>query len=230
MADDRLGFREKSFAADFSLKTDFQQPKLHEAAMNDDELDRLRALDWEEIAAKVANFAANWAGNHYGWNGEVLPKGLSPEDLACEAIGEFWQNPSRRPRDCTLTTFLCGIVKSKLWNVSQLKETRTTVREEDLEATAACTTHPSPDTAVESADSFSSAIALLYKHPAVKGKADHELVVTALGCGCFDPDELVKETSLPIRRVYQIQRELNAIYPAIKKQLVTEKGASHASK
>lgn len=198
--------------------------------MEDDELERLRALDWEEIAAKVANFAASWAGNHYGWNGEALAKGISPEDIACEAIEEFFQNPSRLPRDRTLTTFLCGIVKSKLWNASQWKETRTTTREDDLETMAGFTTHPSPDVTVESSDAFSSAIALLSEHPAVKGKADHELVVTALGCGCFDPDELAKESSLPIKRIYQIQRELNAIYPAIKKQLLTEKGASHASK
>ena len=56
-----------------------------------------------------------------------------------------------------------------------------------------------------------AAIALLAGHPAVKGKADHELVVTALGCGCFDPDELAKETKLPIKRIYQVQRELNEL-------------------
>jgi DNA-directed RNA polymerase specialized sigma24 family protein len=198
--------------------------------MNDDELELLRALDWEEIGAKVANFADSEARNRYNWKGGAMTKGSSPEDLACDAIAEFWQNPSRRPEGCSLTTFLCGIVKNKLWNVSQWKETRTTDRENDMEAVAGFAACPPPDVALTSSDAFSSGIALLSEHVAVKGKADHELVVTALGCGCFDPDELAKETGLPIKRVYQVQRELNAIYPTNKKQHLTEKGASHASK
>lgn len=200
------------------------------AAMNDDELEHLRALDWEEIAAKVANFACSEARTRYGWNGSAMTKGTSPEDLACDAIAEFWQNPSRLPSDCTLTTFLCGIVRSKLWNTSQWMETQTTSREEDMEAVAGFAASPSPATAVETLDTFTAAIALLSEHTTVKGKDDHELVVTALACGCFDPDELAKETGLAIKRVYQVQRELNAIYPNIKKQLLTEKGAGHASR
>lgn len=198
--------------------------------MKEDALERLRALDWDEIAAKVANFAHSEARNRYGWNGSAMPKGASPEDLACDAIAEFWQNPSRHSGTCSLTTFLCGIVKSKLWNASQWLETKTTSREENLEAVAGTTTQPSPDTASADSDSFAVAIELLSAHPAVKGKADHELVVTALGCGFFEPAELAKETGLPVKRIYQVQRELDAIYPAIKKQLLTEKGACHASK
>lgn len=198
--------------------------------MNDDELEQLRALDWEEIAAKVANFACSEARNRYGWNGSVMTKGTSPEDLACDAIAEFWQNPSRLPGNCTLTTFLCGIVKSKLWNSSQWAETRTTSREDDIEAVAGFAETSSPDNAAENSDTFEAAIGLLSKHSAVKGKNDHELVVTAFACGCFDPDELAMQTGLPIKRIYQIQRELNTIYPTIKKQLLTEKGAGYANK
>jgi len=198
--------------------------------MNEDELDRLRALDWEEIAAKVANFAHSEARNRYGWDGAAMAKGTSPEDLAFDAIAEFWQDPSRYAGRCSLTTFLCGIVRHKLWNAAKWEETRTTSREDDMEAVAGFTTNTSPDTAAGTSDTFAAAVILLSEHSAVKGKADHELVVTALGCGCFDPDELAKETGLPIKRIYQVQRELDAIYPAIKKQLLTENGAGHANK
>ena len=99
-----------------------------------------------------------------------------------------------------------------------------------MEAVAGFARTASPDAAVGTSDTLAAAIALLSEHSAVKGKDAHELVVTALACGCFDPEELAKETGLPIKRVYQVQRELNAIYPTIKKQLLTEKGAGHASK
>ena len=198
--------------------------------MNDDELEHLRALDWEEIAMKVANFASSEARNRYGWNGAAMTKGTSPEDLACDAIAEFWQEPSRYSGKCSLTTFLCGIIRHKLWNVAKWEETRTTSREDNMEAVAGFTANPSPDTAAGTSDAFAVAISLLSDHSTVKGKNDHELVVTALACGCFEPDELAKETGLPIKRIYQVQRELNAIYPAIKKQLFNEKGVSHANK
>lgn len=198
--------------------------------MNEDELERLRALDWEEIAAKVANFAHSWGLAHYGWNNFEMRAGTSPEQLAADAIVEFWQDPSRHSTGCSLTTFLCGLVKSKLWNASKWKETQTTSTVEDMETVAGQSALPSPDIVAVTSDTFTMAIELLAVHPAVKGKADHELVVTALGCGSFDADELAKETGLSIKRIYQVQRELNAIYPAIKKQLLNEKGASYASK
>lgn len=214
----------------FSQKAEARQPKLIEAAMTEDELEQLRGLDWDEIAAKVANYARSEARNRYGWNGVVMAKGTSPEDLACDAIAEFWQNPSRLPGDCVLTTFLCGLVRHKLWNMSQWEETRTTRREEDLESVAGFTTVVSPDAAAETKDDFMAAITMLSEHTELKGKPDHELILTALSCGVFGYGELAKETGLPINRIYQVQRELNAMYPDIKRKLHTMKGANHDSK
>lgn len=215
---------------DFSLKRHRRQPKLFEELMTEDEIERFRNLDWEEVAAKVANFARNEARNRYGWNGAAMAKGSSPEDLACDAIAEFWQDSSRFPGTCELTTFLCGLVRHKLWNMSKWSETLTTRREEELEAVGGFAQTASPDAATEAKDEFMSAIAMLSEHPSVKGKADHELVLTAMSCGSIGHAELAKDTGLPITRIYQVQRELNAIYPAIKRKLQTSKEAGHDSK
>ena len=198
--------------------------------MTEDKLEQLRELDWEEIAAKVANFARSEAHIRYGWNGAAMSKGSSPEDLACDAIAEFWQNPSRFPGTCELTTFLCGIVRQKLWNMSQWVETRTTHRVEELESAGGFASTASPDAAAETKDDFMAAITMLAEHPNLKGKPDHELVLTALSCGSFGYDELAKDTGLPIKRIYQVQRELNATYPDIKTKLHITKGANHDSK
>lgn len=193
--------------------------------MNDDELEQYRQMDWVEIAAKVANFAMKEARVRYGWNGNIMAKGKAPDELACEAIAEFWQKPSRFPGTCELTTFLCGIVRQKLWNLSQSKEAQTTHRETEFEDVAELDRTVSPDAAFAMRDDFATVISLLSEHPRVKGKPDHELIITALGCGAFDPDELEKETNLQRSRIYQVQRELADIFPDIRKQLQTKKGA-----
>lgn len=193
--------------------------------MNDDELEQYRQMNWEEIAAKVANFAMREARVRYGWNGSVMAKGKAPDELAFEAIAEFWQSPSRFPGTCELTTFLCNIVRQKLWNLSQSKEAQTTRRETRFEVVDEQDRANSPDVLSAMKDDFAQVISLLSEHPRVKGKPDHELIVTALGCGAFDPDELEKETNLQRSRIYQVQRELTDIYPDFRKQLQTKKGA-----
>lgn len=193
--------------------------------MKDDELEQYRQLDWMEIAAKVTNFARRVACGLYGWDGEVMAKGTSPDELSRDAIMEFWQNPSRFQSTCSLTTFLCGIVRQKLWNLSQSKEAQTTRRETEFEGVGGHDLAMPPDCAAAMKDDFLRAVALLSEHPRVKGKPDHELVVTALGCGVFDGDELERETGLPRARINQIRRELNDIFPDIRKKLLTKKGA-----
>lgn len=214
----------------FPLKTPTLQPKLIEAVMTEDKIEQLRKLDWEEIAAKVANFARSEARNCYGWDGSAMAKGSSPEDLACDSIAEFWQDTSRCPATCKLTTFLCGLVRHKLWNMSKWKEKRTTRREEDLEKLGGFAQTSSPDSTIETKNDFMTAITMLSEHPSAKGKPDHELVLTALSCGSFGHTELAKDTGLPITRIYQVQRELNAIYPDIKRKMLTTQGADYDSK
>lgn len=198
--------------------------------MSEDELEQFRALDWEEVAAKVANYARSEARNRYGWNGATMAKGASPEDLACDAIAEFWQNPSRFTGGFALTTFLCGLVRHKLWNLAKSKEEQTTRRNFEFERIAGYDTAASPDTAAETRDDFMAAITMLSEHPDLKGKPDHELILTALSCGSFGYDELARDTDLPIKRIYQVQRELNAVYPHIKRNLHTMEGAAYDSK
>ena len=74
-----------------------------------------------------------------------------------------------------------------------------------------------------------AAVSMLSEHAAVKGKPDHEIVVTALSCGSFGYDELERDTGLSRNRIYQVQRELNDLYPEIKKKLHTMKGDHHDS-
>ncbi len=195
--------------------------------MDEAKLESLRQLDWEEIAAKVANYARRLGWNLYGWrDGELLPKGQTMEDVVFEVIAEFWDNPDRFVAHCSLTTQLCGVVRQKLWNLSQSKESKTTTREEVSEAVGGREDAKLPDLDLQARDTFRRALDLLAEHPKVKGKSDHESVVTALACGMMDPDELERATGLSRQRIYQVQRELNDIYPAVKRTIEHDGGGS----
>lgn len=195
--------------------------------MDEATLDSLRQLDWEEIAAKLANFARRLGRNLYGWqDGEMMPKGLSAEDIAFAVIEEFWENPDRFAAKCSLTTQLCGVVRQKLWNLAQSKESKTTLRDTEFETLGGHDPAMPPDGVLQSIDTFDRALNLLADHPKVRGRSDHESIVTALAYRLFEPEELERETGLPRKRIYQVQRELNEIYPDIKRKLDHDGGGS----
>lgn len=188
-------------------------------AMQHEGLEYYRELDWDEIAAKVANFARKMARVKYGWSDDrLVAEGKSSTDLAGEAIAEFWNDVSKRPETCSVTTFLCGIVRRKLWNLSQSKDftARINVESSPPEEFAI---GASPDAMAAMRDDVSRALTLLSNHPTIKGKPHHELVLAAMGCGAFGHAEIARETQLPLPRIYQVQRELSNIYPDIRQHL-----------
>lgn len=197
--------------------------------MEEADLERLRRMDWAVIAAQVLNFARRCVGNR-GRQGEALPTGTSVEHLTRDAIAEFWQNPERCPQDCSLNVFLCGLVRHKVYNLFKRQEALTTDRDAEIEDFEAPSGAAAPDRVVAIKDEFMTAISLLSEDSAIKGKPDHQLVLTALSCGAFEAPELADATALPITRIYQIQREIRAVYPRIKKVLNTMRGDSHDSR
>lgn len=184
--------------------------------MNEEGLNRLRVLDWEEITAKLM-LAAMTLAVRYGWTPKsILPGGKSLEDVVAEAIADLWNRPGRLNPTVDVIVQLRGIVQSKLWNMSQSRD-EDVRRSDDLSQSVAVTAD-GPE-AIDTSDEFQRAIELLQASPKVKSNDDLELVVLAISCGAFDVDELVRETGLPRERIYQLQRELRVIYPTIAGQL-----------
>lgn len=184
--------------------------------MNEESLNRLRALDWEEITAKLM-LAAITMAVRYGWTPKsALPGGKGLEDVVAEAIADLWSQPDRLNPAVDVAVQLRGMVRSKLWNLSQCRDED--VRRSDDLSESVTVTAAGPKT-VDTTDEFQRGIELLQASPKVKGNDDLELVVLAMSCGAFDVVELVRETGLPRERIYQLQRELRVIYPTIAGQL-----------
>jgi hypothetical protein len=186
-------------------------------AMDENRLEQLRTLDWEAITTKVLK-SALFRSLLYGWDADSsLPNGKSVEDVVVEAICELWSDPSRICEDVAIEKQLDGMVRSKLWNLSQSAD-EDVVRTDAMEEVAVDHRKNATDE-IDAKDEFDRAIELLSMHPKVTGKPEHELVLTAISCGAEDVDQIVTETEIPRERVYQIRRELRALYPVIAKQL-----------
>jgi len=189
--------------------------------MDQNSLEQLRTLDWEAITVKVLK-SALFRALLYGWAANSsLPNGKSVEDVVLEAVSELWADPSRIRKDLAIETQLGGMVRSKLWNLSQSAD-EDVVRTDAMEEIAIDNRKNDSD-AVDVKNEFDRAIELLSVHPKVNGKSEHKLVLTAISCGAEDDiDRIVSETEIPRDRVYQIRRELRVLYPAIASQLKNE--------
>jgi hypothetical protein len=184
--------------------------------MNEMGLNQLRTIDWEEVTAKLM-LAAITMAVRYGWTPKSsLPGGKGLEDVVAEAIVDLWNDPDRLNPTVDVPVQLYGIVRSKLWNLSQSRD-EVVRRSEDLSESVTVAT--SGLESFDTSDEFQRAIELLQASPKVKGNEDLELVVLAMSCGAVDTDELVRETGIPAERMYQLRRELRAIYPTIAAKL-----------
>lgn len=194
--------------------------------MDEQKLNELKDQDWEVISAKVLA-SALYRARSYGWTAaSSLPNGKSVEGLVMEAILDLFKHPERRSSDCSLTKQLTNMVRSKLSNLANSKDSEV-VRTETIDE-ANFSPEQGPHEKLETQDEFDRAVELLAAHPKVQGKSDHELVVLALadGTDLHDVAVVVDATGLARERVYQIRRELREIYPNIKQQL-QQGGARH---
>lgn len=185
--------------------------------MDEQALSRLRDLDWKEISANVLRAAIHYAAR-YGWTvASSLPKGQSLQGLVQQSVAEIWETPDRLNPDVPLHVQLAGIVRSKLSNLAKCKDDDV-VRSGNLAHVPADST----DDKLRNEELFKRAMQLLLNSPKVKGHDDKELVVLAMSDGKLNVSEVADATGLEKTRIYQINRELCAIYPSIAEMLQRE--------
>jgi hypothetical protein len=195
-----------------------------------EQLEALRRENWDDIWPSVLRSALILSAR-YGWTAaSSLPNGKTVEDLIIEAINDLFAHPERRKPDVKIVTQLRNMVRSKLWNLSQSVDS-------DIERSGeigevAVSAEQQPCEVVESKNSFDTAISLLAKHPKVKGKNDHELLLYALsdGADLEDVECIVDVTGLTRDRIYQVRRELRDIFPQIARQIENGEGANETGR
>src|SRR5690349_502521 len=98
--------------------------------MNEDYLERLRSLDWEDLALRLLVFTKHWAKAHYFWKeGKRFPEGKTPDEVAKDAISSFWASERKWNPKYDVFTQLKGAVRSILWNLHKKKSSKLTSAE-----------------------------------------------------------------------------------------------------
>lgn len=189
--------------------------------MNEEQLNHLLGADWPATTLSVLKRARSIA-YCYGWNlDSSLPKGKSVEDLVMDAVADLWAEPDRIRTDVPLATQLTNIVRSKLSNLADSPD-EDVKRHDGLVQNAADHSQSKAEIS-EDQEELELLIARLAEHQKVKGKNDHELVLTAISCGVIEVEEIMEETGLSRARLYQVRRELRDIYPTIALQFKNER-------
>src|SRR6476646_6871939 len=99
-------------------------------SMNESELQHLRSLNWEDIGLSLLVFTKYWAKTHYFWKeGQSLPEGKTPEEIAKEAISAFWAQIRKWNPKYDVLIQLKGAVRSILWNLHKKKSSKLTASE-----------------------------------------------------------------------------------------------------
>lgn len=173
---------------------------------------QLRSLDWEDVGQRLLVYARYLAKTHYFWSEETpLPEEKTPEDVAKEAIGAFWEGARRLNPRYSVLTQLKGAVRSILWNLHAKKESKTTKLEGPEFFDARFDDRPSPGDVLESKDYEDAIFRGLFEHERVIKSAEMQKLVRSFQTGAVTIDDTVRATGIPVRRIYQLRRELKEI-------------------
>ena len=185
-------------------------------------LEWLRRLDWEEIGAKLLNYAIS-RGFGYGWTvASILPKGGSLEDIVQKTVEKVFVDLGEAPEnEHELYRVLRNRVSSSLSNHFKYKdrnfERGDEVEEKFLDAASG---HEADHDDVEHLEYF---LKLLAEHDKVKGDTEMEQVVAALELRAFDTAQIAELTGIEIERIYELRRRFRRdIYPSMAKLLMRE--------
>lgn len=180
--------------------------------LDEQQLTKLRALDWEDIGQRVLLYARYWARTHYFWTEEnPLPGEKSPEDIAKEAISAFWEGLRRLNPNYSVLVQLKGAVRSILWNLHVKKESRLTSPADPEFFDSHLDGRPTPSDELESKDYERAIFEALYDHERVARSKELTRVVKAFQDGAVSVDDVAEATGIAVKRIYQLRKELKEI-------------------
>jgi hypothetical protein len=180
--------------------------------MNEEELERLRSLDWNDLGARLLIFTKYWAKTYYHWSaGPTLPEGKTPEDVAKEAISSFWASVRKWNPKYSVLTQLKGAVRSILSNLHKKKSTQAT----DVQPPEFFDFHMDPGrdpaTEADSNDYCKAIFATLYEQDEVLNSEELMMVVMAYEDDADSIDDVVAKTGLDRKKIYALRRQLKPI-------------------
>lgn len=188
--------------------------------MNDDVMSKLGAVDWDEAAPRLLEFARRWAAGLYNWSaGTTLPNGMSVEDVVKDAVAAFARGERKFNPRFEIVVQLKGAIRSILWNIHKRKAAGLTSSEEPAFFEAQLDESLDPAVKVESEDFCRMFLESLARDRQVQNSAELLAIVNAFAGGAESVQELVEHTGLPAKRVYELRRQMREIAARVLRHL-----------
>ncbi len=180
--------------------------------MDEDAISKLSALDWDETAPRLLEFARRWAANVYGWQqGTTLPNGMGIEDVAKDAVAAFAPGERKLNPSFEIVVQLKGAVRSILWKIHRKSGDRLTsaASPEFFYAQSAEALNPAEKVASE--DFCRRFIERLSADEKITCNVELLSTVKAYADGAESVEDVAEKTGLPIRRIYELRRQLKEV-------------------
>lgn len=180
--------------------------------MNDDAMSKLGAVDWDDAAPRLLEFARRWAAGVYNWEaGTALPNGMSIEDVAKDAVAAFARGERKFNPRFDVVVQLKGAIRSILWNIHKRKGVNLTSSEEPAFFEAQFDAALNPAAKTESEDFCRTFLQSLAADKQVQNSPDLLAIVKAYERGAESVEDLVEQTGLPVQRIYELRRQMREI-------------------
>lgn len=175
-----------------------------------------------EVALKLFDFTRNFLRVKRGWQeGMMLPGGQDPEAIVYGLIEKVLVGDRPLNDDEDLMVQLKGMIRSEVSNLFTSSDAKGVAFKPagDEGPSHEAVDRVAADEIVGSMDYCRRIFELLEQHPRVQADGDFGLVVLAYEEGADSPGAVAVKTGVKIERIYEYNRQLRTMYPAIKAKL-----------
>jgi hypothetical protein len=197
--------------------------------MAEDCLELLKDDAWRgEVALRLLDYAHRLLERRHGWSPSVmLPGGIDPQNIILEVFERVAAGTKKFNQRYGCEVQLKGMVRSVISNLYKSKDaTLQTISFSDDEdknpEVEKALTVGGAESQFEGAQHTERFFQILDEHPKVKKDSDFGLVIMAYVEGAAGSKEVAEMTGIPVKRVYEYNRNLTSILREVEAKMKKE--------
>jgi hypothetical protein len=197
--------------------------------MAEDCLELLKDDAWRgEVALRLLDYAHRLLERRHGWSPSVmLPGGIDPQNIILEVFERVAAGTKKFNQRYGCEVQLKGMVRSVISNLYKSKDaTLQTISFSDDEdknpEVEKALTVGGAESQFEGAQHTERFFQILDQHPKVKKDSDFGLVIMAYVEGAAGSKEVAEMTGIPVKRVYEYNRNLTSILREVEAKMKKE--------
>lgn len=178
-----------------------------------------------EMALRLLDYAQNLLARDRGWTPRtMLPGGIDPQDIVFEVFNRVARGTRKFNKTHSTEVQLKGMVRSLISALYKQKDaTLKTINLPEDDPSYVEVEHAlgvgGGDSPFEQQEYSKRFFELLEEHPKVKKNSDIGIVVMAYVDGAEGSAEVARETGIPVKQIYEINRSLLTILPEVQAKM-----------